>query len=140
MSIAALVTWLVTAVLGVTMLAMWVARGGLRTATGATGASSGPTVPSRFAAPMVFGHFLLAAAGLVVWIVYLVLETEALPWVAFGLLVMVAGLGELLFFRWRRSRGEDTAESRFPQAVVYSHGLFAVATVVLVLLVALGVG
>jgi hypothetical protein len=140
MSIAALVTWLVTAVLGFTMLGMWVSRGGLRTANAGTGASSSPTVPSRFAAPMVFGHFLLAAAGLVVWIVYLVVENESLPWVAFGLLVVVAVLGDVLFLRWWRSKGEDTAESRFPRPVVYTHGLFAVATVVLVLLVALGIG
>jgi hypothetical protein len=88
----------------------------------------------------VFGHFLLAAAGLVLWIVYLVLGTEILPWVAFALLVVVAVGGDVLFLRWWRSRGEDTAESRFPRPVVYSHGLFAVATLVLVLLVALGIG
>ena len=42
--------------------------------------------------------------------------------------------------RWRRSRSEGTPEARFPLAIIYGHGLFAVATVVLVLLTALGVG
>jgi manganese efflux pump family protein len=54
--------------------------------------------------------------------------------------VLVAVLGDVLFFRWWRSRHEPTPESGLPVAVVYLHGLFAVATVVLVLLVGLGVG
>jgi hypothetical protein len=136
MGIAALLTWLVTAVLGFTMLGTWVARGGLRAVTASAG------VTSRFAPGLVFGHFLLAAAGLVIWIVYLVTDTDtdALAWVAFGLLVVVAIFGELLFVRWYKGRGSGTVESGLPKPVVYAHGLFAVTTVVLVLLSALGVG
>jgi hypothetical protein len=47
------------------------------------------TQASHFRPPVVFGHFLLAAAGLVVWIVYVVSDSQALAWVAFvDLLVM----------------------------------------------------
>ena len=134
MGIAALVTWLVTAVIGFTMLGMWVARGGLR----AVGDRAAAT--SRFAPGLVFGHFLLAAAGLVVWIVYLVADAEALAWLAFGLLVVVAILGDVLFVRWYKGRGLGMVESGLPKALVYTHGLFAVTTVILVLLTALGVG
>lgn len=134
MGIAALVTWLVTAVIGFTMLGMWVARGGLRAVDDRAAATS------RFAPGLVFGHFLLAAAGLVVWIVYLVTDAEALAWLAFGLLVVVAILGDVLFVRWYKGRGLGMVESGLPKALVYTHGLFAVTTVILVLLTALGVG
>ena len=134
MAALALATWLVTAVLGFTMVGMWIARGGLRAA------QAGSTATSRFAPALVFGHLLLAAAGLVVWIIYLIAKTESLTWVAFILLLVVAVLGDVLFLRWWRGRGSGAVESGLPPVVVYSHGVFAVATVVLVLLTALGVG
>jgi hypothetical protein len=63
-----------------------------------------------------------------------------LTWVAFALLVVVAILGEVLFLRWYKGRGSGAVESGLPRPVVYTHGLFAVATVILVLLTALGLG
>jgi hypothetical protein len=145
MDIAALITWLVTALGGFYMLGTWIARGGLR---------QQKTGDTRLPAPVAFGHFALAAAGLVVWIIYLVSDSKALAWTAFGLLIPVALLGFFMFARWipvYRSRtgvraavgaATDTspAERHIPAPVVAGHGLFAVATVVLVLLVALGVG
>ena len=50
--------------------------------------------------PVIFGHFLLAAAGLIVWIVFLLAHTKALAWTAFVILVPVALLGFTMFFRW----------------------------------------
>jgi hypothetical protein len=142
----------VTAGLGFFMLATWVGRGGARTG-GAT----------HFPPPAVFGHFLLAATGLIVWVVYLASDSGALAWVALVLLVVVAGIGDTLVYRWykdRRAGGaasggrgsasgtagtatatrESLAEQHIPTAVVGAHGVFAVATIVLVLLTALGVG
>jgi hypothetical protein len=116
------------------MLGLWVARGGARAA------GSGGTVTTRFAPGVVFSHFLLAAAGLVVWIIYMISGTDALVWVAFAILVLVAILGEVLFVPWMRAGNSGTVESTFPKPVVYTHGLFAATTVVLVLLVGLGVG
>ena len=151
MSIVALVTWVVTAVLGATMLTAWLRAGGV----------SQPR-SGGFPPPVVFGHFLLAAAGLVVWLVYLGTDSRAWAWTAFVVLVVVAGLGDVLVLRWNRLRaGRDLAasgtrgvrtaglpdgahggepERRIPAGLVGAHGLFAVATAVLVLLVALGVG
>jgi hypothetical protein len=134
MPVAALITWIITAVLGFTMLGLWLSRGGLRAAQ-----ASG-TTPTRLVPQLIFGHFLLAAAGLILWIIYVITDTEVLTWIAFAVLVLVAILGDVMFLRWRRSRTEGTPEARFPVAVVYGHGLFAVVTVVLVLLSALGVG
>ncbi|MBO0690074.1 MAG: hypothetical protein J2P40_10970 [Candidatus Dormibacteraeota bacterium] len=136
MSIAALVLWLVTAGGGFYLLAKWVARGGVRQA-GVT----------RLSPPLVFGHFLLAALGLVVWIAYLVLDNDTLGWVALGVLVAVALLGFTMFFRWLptyRSRTQlieaVPAERSFPIPVVLAHGALAATTIVVVLLANLGVG
>jgi len=138
MSVAALVTWVVTAGLGFYMLATWARAGGVR-----ADSASATATATRFPPPLVFGHFLLAATGLVLWIVYLAVDSTALAWVAFVILLVVAAGGDILFLRWYRNRsdsGAQLAEQSIPQAVVYVHGLFAVATIVLVLLSALEVG
>ncbi|RVW07666.1 hypothetical protein EGT67_19650 [Prescottella agglutinans] len=144
MGIAALVTWLLTAAGGFYMLATWIAKGGTRSPR-----------TSHFPPALIFGHFALAVAGLVVWIVYLIVDKVALAWVAFGLLIPVALLGFAMLVRWiptYRARAAvgagseqpqeplDPAEKHFPVAVVGGHGVFAVVTVILVLLTALGVG
>lgn len=134
MAVAALITWIITAVLGITMLGLWLSRGGM------SGPTSGATAPSRLPRSLIFGHPLLAVIGLILWIIYLATDRHGLTWVVFGLLVVVGILGDLLFMRWRRSVGVPTPEARFPVAVVYGHGLFAGATVILVFLTALGVG
>ncbi|MFS4091994.1 hypothetical protein [Streptomyces sp. AF1A] len=138
MDIGALVAWVVTALGGFVLLARWISRGGLRQQqTGGT----------RFPAPLVFGHFLLAAAGLVVWIVYLATDRGALAWTSFGILVAVALLGFAMFARWvpvyrAAPAGEETtpAERHLPVPVVAAHGVLGAATLVLVLLAALGLG
>ncbi|MEH0581364.1 hypothetical protein QBA54_44630 [Streptomyces sp. B21-108] len=149
MDIAALIAWVVTALGGFYLLGTWIQRGGIRQQQ--SGAS-------RLPAPVVFGHFALAAIGLVVWILYVVSDKDALAWTAFGLLLPVALLGFTMLARWipvHRSRSAVTAapaaaaagteatvpaERRFPLPVVLAHGLLAVATLVLVLLTALGIG
>ena len=96
-------------------------------------------------------HFLLAAAGLVLWIIYLVADKKALAWIAFVLLLVVATLGFTMFAIWlrrRRARGavaeavtpDTPAEQHFPVSIVGLHGLLAATTLVLVLLTAIGVG
>jgi hypothetical protein len=162
MALAALITWVITAGLGFFMLGTWISNGGTRTDGSAA---------SHFRPPVVFGHFLLAALGLLVWVVYVINDSQGLAWVAFVDLVVVAGLGDTLVYRWFKdrqagdagqtgssglrpgaggsrggaggavgTRSTVLAEQRIPQAVVVTHGVFAVATVVLVLLAALNVG
>lgn len=139
MDIAALVAWIVTALGGFFLLVRWISGGGLRQQqTGAT----------RFPAPLVFGHFLLAAAGLVVWIVYLAADRTALAWASFGVLVAVALLGFTMLARWipvyraapATAEATTPAERHLPVPVVGAHGLLAATTLVLVLLAAIGVG
>ncbi len=97
-------------------------------------------------------HLGLAVAGLVVWIVYLLVDRPLLAWIAFADLVLVALLGGLLVRRWAADgraamagrpsvpAGVELAEQHIPRPPVVLHGVFAVSTVVLVLLTALGVG
>lgn len=138
MDIAALIVWVITALGGFVLLGTWIRRGGLAQQKAGT---------SRFPAPVVFGHFLLAAAGLVVWIVYVVTGSDPLAWVAVVLLVLIALLGFAMFARWvpvqrgtAAAGSEVPPEKHLPVPVVAAHGVVAVTTVVLVLLTALGVG
>lgn len=142
MTVAGLVTWLLAALMGGFLLLTWLANGGLRRREGSR--------PSRFAPPLILGHGGLAAAGLAVWISYLVLHRHVLAWAALGVLVVVASLGSTMFGLWLRAghgrprgrhayRPRHAAEDHFPPPAVLAHGVFAVATVVLVLLTALDV-
>ena len=138
MAIAALITWLLTAVGGFVMLGLWISKGGTRQPR-----------TTHLPPPLIFGHFALAAIGLVVWIVYLVAGNAALAWTAFFLLLPVAVLGFVMLARWVGTRrtavatagagaGGEPPERSFPVPVIGAHGVFAVATVVLVLATALG--
>jgi hypothetical protein len=139
--IAALLTWSFAAVVGLYLLATWIAKGGLRRRQ--------PTRPSRFAPGLILGHGGLAATGLVVWIAFVIARTRPLAWTAFGILVPVALLGATMFGLWLRGSRphgrhayvpRHAAEDHFPPLAVLGHGAFAVATVVLVLLTALRTG
>jgi hypothetical protein len=135
---AALITWILTAGGGFVLLAIWLARGGM------TQQASGR---NEIRPPLILSHFLLAAGGLVVWIIYLFADSDALAWIAFATLLLVALLGWTMFAIWWRSKEaraqgppDTRPEARFPKPVIVLHGLLAVTTVLLVFLTAVGVG
>ena len=104
------------------------------------------TGSSAFPVGVLFGHFALAAAGLVVWIIFVLSDDGAgLAWTAFVILLPVAVLGFAMLLRWlagRRAAVDATSaapEQHFPLPVVVVHGLLAVTTVVLVVLAAVAV-
>jgi hypothetical protein len=134
MDVVALVAWIVTALGGATMAGIWLAHRG--PAQYRAGVSRIP--PTRLAA-----HVALAATGLAFWIAYVATDTEGFGWAAFALLPVAAGIGLLMFMTWLAERGVaaadvSPAENRFPFALVAAHGIFAVATLVLVLVAVIG--
>lgn len=148
MAVAALIAWLLTAAGGFVLLGTWIAKGGVREPRS-----------THLPPAVIFGHFGLAAAGLVVWIIYLFADSKGLAWTAFVLLVPVALLGFFMLIRWiptyraarqavavgtgaesKTATAASAPERHFPVPIVMGHGLFAVATALLVLLTALGVG
>lgn len=137
---AGLITWVLAALVGAYLITTWIANGGLRLRR--------TDERSRFAPQLIFGHGGLAAAGLAVWIAYLIGGAVQLAWAALIILVPVAALGSTMFGLWLRAghgrpRGRHAyvprhaAEDHFPPPAVVGHGVFAVTTVVLVLLTAL---
>src|ERR687885_1057439 len=135
---AALITWVLTAGGGFVLLSIWLARGGMRQESEAR---------NRIRPPLIMSHFLLAASGLVLWIIYLASDKDALAWIAFAALLVVALLGFTMFGIWLRQRRgragavETVAEGRpaeqhFPVSIVGLHGLLAATTLVLVFLTA----
>lgn len=136
---AALIAWVVTAGGGFLLLTKWLRHGGMRQREG-----------GQIRPILILSHFALAATGLVLWIVFVASDNDALAWIAFVILVAVALLGWTMFAIWYQRRqgqavgeaGPGTgmpAEQNFPVAVVALHGIAAVTTVVLVFLAAIGV-
>ena len=131
---AALITWVLTAGGGFVLLTIWLARGGMQQARDAG---------NRIRPPLIMSHFLLAATGLILWIVYVATDSDALAWIAFVLLLVVAALGFTMFAIWlrrRRARAVEAvtpdtpAEQHFPVSIVGLHGVLAAVTLVLVFL------
>jgi len=148
MGVAALISWFVTAFVGLYLLAVWLIENDV-THRGAAA--------SRLPVPVISGHVLLALTGLVIWVIHLLSRSGTLGWTALGILGGIAVLGLTMFTRWipvhiayvaaesgkhgRRVADYDfPAERAFPLPVVLGHGLLAFTTVTLVLLAMLGVG
>lgn len=143
MTVVALITWLTTAAAGLYLLAIWLIEYDREFQSAAA---------TRLPVPVISTHVLLAVSGLVVWVLYLITDARPLAITAALILVAVALLGLTMAIRWigvyRAPADADDAhapadvppERHFPLPVVIGHGIFAVTTVVLVLLTALGVG
>lgn len=159
MRFVALIVWFITALWGLYMLAVWLIE---------NDATRQGTAASRLPLPVILAHVTFAVTGLGVWVAYLLVDRPALAWTAVGILVAIALLGLSMFARWipvyrmagdevsvpvgatapgapgaapgMPSLRESPAEGSFPLFIVLAHGVFAVSTVVLVVLTALGVG
>jgi len=164
MAVAALVTWLLTAGLGLYMFTIWLIE---------DDGSDGSRSYRRLRAPVVFGHAGLAVTGLVVWIVSIYVHMNILGWITILILILVAALGVFMFTRWipvhqmysgsadltdREAAGMAQGwagggtrlyaadgrpiyelepippERNFPLPVVLLHGVLAVTTVTLVII------
>ncbi len=137
LSLAALVAWLVTVGLGVSMMARWITRNRRR-----------GTQPRRGQGPVLnFAHFGLALTGLLVWISYLATGITGLAWAACGILLAAASLGVTLVFLGPASTatairpGDDPPPAGHPPVfVVAAHITAASITILLATLAAIGAG
>jgi manganese efflux pump family protein len=143
-------TWLITAGLGVWMMARWIARRRRRRA---------PAGQPRRLPALNLAHLGLATTGLLAWSAYLATGVTGVAWAACALLLPVAGLGlTLVFLPPSQSpaqsaptaqavpRGtaavpaaDDPPRARHPPILVLSaHIAFATATILLAFLTAIG--
>lgn len=182
MPVVALITWIVTALGGLYLLAIWLIE---------YDPDFQRAAATRLPVPVVSGHVLFAVGGLVVWLMYLVTDEDIFAWATVAVLAFVATFGLTMAVRWigvyrsaphpartpvmsglqpgpAEAGGDAWANSldsyvggstlvsfsdqarpgelavpperHFPVSVVVGHGLFALATIVLVVLTLLGVG
>ncbi len=156
MSLFALFTWITTVGGGLYLLAIWLIE---------YDKDFQAVTATRLPPPVLASHVVLAGGGLLVWVGYLVFDDDRLQWIAVVAILLAATLGVVMTIRWigvyRASRArmqlavagqhgrvalldravrEGPPERNFPLPVVIAHGAFAVITITLVLLTALGVG
>jgi hypothetical protein len=112
MAFTVLITWFTTILAGLYMLAVWLIENDV---------TSRGVRRSRLPVPVVFGHLLLALTGLVLWVIYLVLERKVFAWAAVGVLGGIALLGFTMFARWipvhREMPNFVAREAKVPAAV-----------------------
>jgi hypothetical protein len=100
---------------------------------------------TRLPVPVISAHALLGAGGLMVWGFYLVTDDAPLAYATVVALGIVAVLGLVMAARWigvYRAYAAPASspmrviavppERHFPRPVIVIHGLFAVATLALV--------
>ena len=100
---------------------------------------------------MIVGHGGLALLGLAIWALFMGTGWAALAWISVGLLAPVAGLGMTVLLsglprprprpRPRPAAASSLSPTRSsppPAAIIAAHGLFVLATLLLVLLAAIG--
>jgi hypothetical protein len=146
MPVVALLTWIIAALGGLYLLAVWL----IEYDSDFHGAAA-----TRLPIPVVVAHVLLALAGLLIWAAYLSSDSDRLGELAAAILLAVAGLGATLAGRWigvYRTTPADSGsgggaaravvppERNFPLPAVIGHGVFAITTLILVLLTVSGVG
>jgi hypothetical protein len=146
MGAIALITWIVTALGGMFLLAIWFIEYDPDFQFAAA---------TRLPIPVISAHVLFALAGLGLWVTYLITDTDRYGWATIAALACVALLGLTMAVRWigvyraapLRALASESGSSLpqkdmlavpperyFPVSVVIGHGIFAVTTIVLVLL------
>lgn len=159
MGVVCLMMWFLTAGFGLYLATIWLIE---------YDKDFQSVAATRLPPPVLAGHALAAGGGLVLWISYLIWDNGRLAWYSVMALVLAAILGLTMAIRWisvyRAKRASDRVavigltapvvarsypsrppaegppERNFPLPVVIIHGVFAVTTLTLVLLTALGAG
>jgi hypothetical protein len=148
LGLAALAAWIVTAAAGSYLLAGWLADGGLRRRPARV-----PGVPPV----LIMSHFAVALAGLGIWIAFVATDVPVLAWIAAGMILPAAGLGMAALgaalpgpaaspeptsagpaLATRTAATAAPARVAAPVTVIAVHGVLATATILLVVLAAIG--
>jgi hypothetical protein len=136
MNVVALVTWMATVLFGLILLVVWLME---------YDRDFQSVAATRLPAPVISAHALLGVGGLLVWGFYMATDDDPLAWTSLIDLGLVAVLGLVMAARWVRvyrsyaAPGSPSAsviavppERHFPRPVILVHGIFAVATIALV--------
>lgn len=91
MSLLALVAWIITASGGLYLLSIWLIE---------YDKDFHAVAATRLPPAVLAGHVMLAGGGLLVWIGYLILDSDRLAWTAVAALGLAATLGIVMAVRW----------------------------------------
>ena len=91
MPVVALITWIVTALGGLYLLAIWLIE---------YDPDFQRAAATRLPVPVVSGHVLFAVGGLVVWLMYLITDEDIFAWATVAILAFVATFGLTMAVRW----------------------------------------
>jgi hypothetical protein len=91
MSLFALAIWITTAAGGLYLLSIWLIE---------YDKDFQSVAATRLPPAVLAGHVLLAGGGLLVWIGYLIFDSDRLAWVSVAALVLAATLGLVMAVRW----------------------------------------
>ncbi|MGO8958595.1 MAG: hypothetical protein ACLQFR_14685 [Streptosporangiaceae bacterium] len=130
LQLAALGSWLATAMVGGYLLASWVGAARHRRAT-----------PGTRPPAVLIIHAGLAIAGLGIWTAFLAAGAAVLAWLAVAVILVIAGLGMATLVTGLpdpRAAGPGRPAAQVLAAVL--HGLLATLAILLVLLAAVGAG
>jgi len=136
MDAAALYFWMATVAVGLILLVIWLME---------YDRDFQSVAATRLPVPVISAHALLGVGGLVVWGFYVVTDADPLAWTTVAVLGVVATLGLVMAARWvgvYRAFAAPSSmpttviavppERHFPRPVILIHGIFAVATIGLV--------
>ena len=129
--VAALLAWLAAAGSGGWILIRWWRAGGRPTRPRARADTAAPSA-------VILGHGGLGLLGLAVWALFMITGWTAFAWIAVALLAPVAGLGMTVLISGLPRPSSPRRRGRQPVAAIAAHGLFVLATLLLVLLAAIG--
>lgn len=99
----ALVSWLLTELLGALMVRSWIAGGGVRVAR------QRPARSDAMSLPVLAGHAGLNLAGFVCWIGFVLSGAAALAWLALAFMAPAIGLGISTVAIWTPYPGRRSA-------------------------------
>ncbi len=105
LGVVTLISWAITATVGVYMLGALIASGGLHRRRAGR---------DRLFPSLLFGHFSMAITGMLVWVAFLVTGWAWLAWSAVGLLMPAIGLGISTVTLWTPFPGSRVAPGAGP--------------------------